>query len=719
MSSLQGELGAIDNPLRFRDQDYQALLKACLKSRSLFSDPTFTTDQKSIGMPVDPDPKKAIKWLRPKEISPTAVFVEGSTDTTDICQGQLGNCWLLAALSCLTMHPQLFAKVVPPDQSLTESYAGIFHFRFWQYGEWVEVVVDDKLPVRGDRLLFGYSCTRDEFWSALLEKAYAKLIGSYASLKGGNISEGMEDFTGGIASSLHTSTRTPQVLWRALHGALGRGSLLSCFIHASNVHEVGTVTTEGLVKGHAYAITDTDVVKKKTAGDVLLLRLRNPWGFVEYSGAWSDRSKDWDNVDRAEITRLKLKKTEDGEFWISAEDFSKLFDTVELCSMNPDSLAEGEPPSGGWALSSHKGSWVPGSTAGGSRRFRRSFCKNPQFQLVLSEQDKMDDEDEVEEEEDADGEEDEVPAELTPEEKTAAEKLKEKGKHCTVLLELLQKDRRLNNNVNFLYISFHVYRVPPEMEGVCLDQNFFSSQKPIARSGKYRALRGVWRRVKLDPGHYVIVASTYRPNQPGEFFLRIFSKTGNTLGTNDFTCTSELLMADPGIFKPVLPEDRRRVQKTFKEVSGPDNRLNAKELMELVNSVLEKDYETPLETSRQLIFGEDTEGRGTLTSEQTESLLSLLRGLQSIFFQYDEDSSGTMSPFELNLALEAAGVRCDGLVLQMLWERFGSGDLQLPFYGFVSCVTRLRKLFALYESESSQEVKDRGINAWLLQFLPL
>ena len=66
MSSLKGELGSIDNPLRFRDQDYDALLKACLKTRSLFFDPTFTTDQKSIGMPVDPDPKKAIKWLRPK-----------------------------------------------------------------------------------------------------------------------------------------------------------------------------------------------------------------------------------------------------------------------------------------------------------------------------------------------------------------------------------------------------------------------------------------------------------------------------------------------------------------------------------------------------------------------------------------------------------------------------------------------------------------------------
>lgn len=40
-----------------------------------------------------------------------------------------GNCWLLAALSCLTMHPTLFVKVVPPGQSLSEPYVGIFRFR--------------------------------------------------------------------------------------------------------------------------------------------------------------------------------------------------------------------------------------------------------------------------------------------------------------------------------------------------------------------------------------------------------------------------------------------------------------------------------------------------------------------------------------------------------------------------------------------------------------
>ncbi|XP_029699244.1 calpain-12 isoform X1 [Takifugu rubripes] len=710
-------LGSIENPVRFKDQDFKKLLEACVKSGELFDDPAFPAEQKSIGMPEDPDPKNAIKWLRPKEIGKNAVFVEGTTGTTDICQGQLGNCWLLAALSCLTMHPTLFVKVVPPGQSLSQSYAGIFYFRFWQYGEWVEVVVDDRLPVRGGRLLFSYSHTCNEYWSALVEKAYAKLIGCYGSLKGGNISEGMEDFTGGIAYSTRVSSRTPRVLWRSLTAALSRGSLLSCFIEAGSYQEVGKVTGEGLIKGHAYAITDTVKVLNASV-ETLLLRLRNPWGFVEYRGPWSDKAKEWDDVDKAEKEKIELIKKEDGEFWISVEDLSRLFDVVELCSVNPDTLTEENPPaspvpppSSTWTISEHEGFWVPGSSAGGSRKYKRSFWKNPQFQLVLREGDQPDDGDEEDEEdEEVDG--DDSDEETAKEER--AEKRKQKSKRCTVLVELLQKNRRQRDKVHFLYIAFHVYKVPSDFQSACLTRSFFMKNSPVGRSGKYRAQRGVWRKLLLDPGRYIVVASTYRPNQSGEFFVRIFSKTGNTLGKNDFSCSFDFL---PVMAAPVSPDDQMRVQKTFDEAAGPDDRVNAKELMELFNSALDKDYHLPLETCRQLIFGEDTKGRASLSCKQAETLLTSLRQLQAIFFQFDEDSSGTMSPFELSAALEAVGMQCDRKIVELLSERFASGALHAPFHSFVSCVTRLRRLFALYESETSREVKDRGINFWLHQFL--
>uniref|UniRef100_A0AAV2IZ32 Calpain 12 n=1 Tax=Knipowitschia caucasica TaxID=637954 RepID=A0AAV2IZ32_KNICA len=698
------------DPLKFRQQDYKTLLDTSLASGELFCDPVFPAEQKSIGMPEDSDPQMEIKWLRPKDITKAAVFVDSTIGTTDICQGQLGNCWLLAALSCLTMHPKLFVKVVPPNQSLSEPYAGIFHFKFWQYGEWVEVVVDDRLPVRQGRLLFSYSHTRNEFWSALVEKAYAKLMGSYGCLKGGNISEGMEDFTGGIAYSRPVLSRTPLVFWRLLTSALSRGCLLSCFIEAKHYTEVGVVTKEGLIKGHAYAITDADKVQRGSDA-VLLYKLRNPWGFVEYKGPWSDKSKEWDNVEEAEKKKLELKRTEDGEFWISAEDFSHFFNIVELCSVNPDMLEGHSAPELAWTITEHEGFWVSGSSAGGSRRYRRSFWTNPQYELILSEKDLDDDMDE-DNEEDEEGEEDEEEETVVKENKMS-DKQEKKAKQCTVVLELLQKDRRQKNKVNFLYIAFHIYKVPIELQGKCLDSSFFSKTRPVARSGKYRAQRGVWRKVHLDPGYYVIVASTYRPNQPGEFFIRIFSKTGNTLGNQDFTCSSDFLQV---MALPATPEDHARVEKIFDETEAGNDKLNSKELRKLFNSVLNQDYHLPMETCRQLIFAEDTKGYGSLNRKQVEHVLTSLRTLQEAFLKFDEDNSGTMSPFELRNALTAVGMQCDAKVVQLLCARFASGEPQMPFHGFVTSVTRLNRLFALYESETSHGVKKRGINAWLLKF---
>ncbi|XP_055089963.1 calpain-8-like [Symphalangus syndactylus] len=494
-AATQG-LGSNQNALKYLGQDFKTLRQQCLDSGVLFKDPEFPACPSALGYkdlgPGSPQ-TQGIIWKRPTELCPSPQFIVGGATCTDICQGGLGDCWLLAAIASLTLNEELLYRVVPRDQDFQENYAGIFHFQFWQYGEWVEVVIDDRLPTKNGQLLFLHSEQGNEFWSALLEKAYAKLNGCYEALAGGSTVEGFEDFTGGI-SEFYDLKKPPANLYQIIRKALRAGSLLGCSIDVSSAAEAEAITSQKLVKSHAYSVTGVEEVDFQGHPEKLI-RLRNPWGEVEWSGAWSDDAPEWNHIDPQRKEELD-KKVEDGEFWMSLSDFMRQFSRLEICNLSPDSLSSEELHK--WNLVLFNGRWTRGSTAGGCQNYPATYWTNPQFKIHLDEVD--------EDQEESIGE----PC-------------------CTVLLGLMQKNRRRQKRIGqgMLSIGYAVYQVPKELEShtdAHLGRDFFLAYQPSARTSTYVNLREVSGRARLPPGEYLVVPSTFEPFKDGEFCLRVFSE---------------------------------------------------------------------------------------------------------------------------------------------------------------------------------------------------
>uniref|UniRef100_A0A8D2A667 Calpain-9 n=1 Tax=Sus scrofa TaxID=9823 RepID=A0A8D2A667_PIG len=618
-------------------QSFEELRQACLQKGVLFEDTDFPADSSSLFY--SERPQIPFIWKRPGEIVKNPEFILGGATRTDICQGELGDCWLLAAIASLTLNEKALARVVPHNQSFGPGYAGIFHFQFWQHSEWLDVVIDDRLPTFRDRLVFLHSADHNEFWSALLEKAYAKLNGSYEALKGGSAIEAMEDFTGGVAETF-TTKEAPWNFYEILEKALTRGSLVGCSIDIRNAAESEARTPFGLIKGHAYTVTGVDQVNIR-GQKVELIRVRNPWGQVEWTGSWSDSSSEWRSVGPAEQKRLCHTALDDGEFWMAFRDFRAHFDKVEVCNLTPDALEEDAVHK--WEVTVHQGSWVRGSTAGGCRNFLDTFWTNPQIKLSLTEKD-------------------------------------EGQEECTFLVALMQKDRRKLKRfgANVLTIGYAIYQCPGQ-EGH-LNKDFFRYHASQARSKTFINLREVSDRFRLPPGDYILIPSTFEPHQEADFCLRIFSEKKAITRDMDGSVDID------------LPEDMEVTAEELKYV------LNA--VLQKKKDI--KFKELSLISCKNIISLMDTSGNGKLEFSEFKVFWDKLKKWMSLFLQFDADKSGTMSSYELRSALKAAGFQLSSPLLQLIVLRYADPELQLGFDDFLNCLVRLENASRMFQALSTK-----------------
>ncbi|KAL2940680.1 Calpain-type cysteine protease DEK1 [Bienertia sinuspersici] len=329
-----------------------------------FTDQEFPPNSQSLFVDSETPPRSC----RPKEIvkesrlgSDPCLFA-GPANPSDVCQGHLGDCWFLSAVAVLAEVSRISEVIITPEYN----EEGIYTVRFCIQGEWVPVIVDDWIPCEAPgKPAFATSRKGNELWVSVLEKAYAKLHGSYEALEGGLVQDALVDLTGGAGEEIDMRSAQAQIdlasgrLWSQLLRFKMEGFLLGAGSPSgTDVH----VSSSGIVQGHAYSILQVREVDSHK-----LVQIRNPWANeVEWNGPWSDSSPEW--TDRMKHKLRHIPQSKEGIFWMSWQDFQIHFRSIYVCRVYPPEMR----------YSVH-GQWR-GYTAGGCQDYD-TWNQNPQFRL--------------------------------------------------------------------------------------------------------------------------------------------------------------------------------------------------------------------------------------------------------------------------------------------------------------------------------------------------
>ena len=324
------EIKIIDLMAPIKSSEYENIVQSYQNTNTKYKDPNFYPSR------INHDDDKLLSYTEPvrAEEYNSGKFM-ASVDSDDIKQGVLGDCYFLASLAVLSHDPIIIERIFHKP---ILSKNGVYCVNFKIFNKLIPIVVDSFLPNYVEpgyvpQLKFSKPRKNNSsWWFSIIEKAFAKLNGSFSNIEGGNPAKTMYLFVDGLAQNIFLDE--PEWKEKIANGQLfemmyrinNEGSFLCASSEKSNCE------SKGIVYDHAYSILR--VVKVQ---GFKLLQMKNPWAEKEWNGDWSDKSPLWQRYP-AVARELDQKDEDDGKFWISFDDFVDTFNNVNVLDQKKDCI---------------------------------------------------------------------------------------------------------------------------------------------------------------------------------------------------------------------------------------------------------------------------------------------------------------------------------------------------------------------------------------------
>lgn len=319
--------------------NYKRFLKNYKKTKEKFYDLNFHPQRHLNETEISFD-DISIEWKRIDEVYEAPLFDEKLINIDYVQQGELGDCSFICAVSRIARDPVLVSDlfdrtsdiVLGPIINSINIECGAVVIFFHAFGRETPVLIDTLIPFNRYTMLpiFSRPVSRKVSpWFCLVEKAFAKLQGSYSNIIGVSFTDSIYYLVGYDKHSISFSEPFKKTPFEKIEKYLKKGAVMNAVINSSEIKFTNNQINEvGLIPDHSYLIEKAIVYK-----GLKFLLLRNPWGIFEWNGEWSNNSPLWTEEMKH---GLNIKNGfEEGTFWMIESDFNHYFTNITVSSPIP------------------------------------------------------------------------------------------------------------------------------------------------------------------------------------------------------------------------------------------------------------------------------------------------------------------------------------------------------------------------------------------------